>query len=52
VGIYGLPKDEPKRYLARIEQVTAEEVREAARKYLRTERYWLGIVRGGSAESE
>jgi zinc protease len=47
VGIYGLPPDEPSRYLARIEQVTAEEVREAAGKYLVPDRYWLGIVRGG-----
>jgi len=51
-GIYGLPPDEPQRYLARIEATTAEEVRAAAARYLQPDRYWLGVVRGGAEAEE
>ncbi len=44
--LYGLPLDEPDRYLARIDSVTASDLMEAAQRYLRPDRYWLGIVRG------
>ncbi len=50
VGIYGLPPEEPERYLARISAVSAEEVQAAAHRYLQADRYWLGVVRGGEAE--
>jgi predicted Zn-dependent peptidase len=43
-GVYGLPIDEPQRYLARIEAITAEEVRDVAERYLHPDRYWLGVV--------
>src|SRR5262249_52751204 len=33
VGVFGLPPDEPQRYLARIEAGTADEVRDVARRY-------------------
>ncbi len=52
VGIYGLPTDEPQRYLARINAITAEEVRDAAQRYLQADRYWLGVVRGGVPQEE
>ena len=39
-------------YLQRIAAVTAEEVRDAAQRYLTTERCWLGIMRGGAATVE
>ncbi|HXG23866.1 MAG TPA: insulinase family protein, partial [Chthonomonadales bacterium] len=45
--LYGLPTDAPQRYLARIHQVTDEELMEVASRYLRPERAWLGAVRGG-----
>lgn len=44
--LYGLPTDAPERYLARIRQVTAEELMEVAGRCLRPERAWLGVVRG------
>ena len=49
-ALYGLPPDEPERYLSRIDSVTAEEIMRAAAKHLDPERYWLGIVRGRRAE--
>jgi zinc protease len=52
VGVFGLPPDEPQRYLARVEAVTAEEVRDVARRYLQPERSWLGVVRGGAQEAK
>ena len=51
LGIYGLPLDEAERYLQHIQTVTAEQIRDAARKYLDTERFWVGVVRGGHSES-
>jgi zinc protease len=50
LGVYGLPLDESERYLRQINAVTAEEIRDVARRYLDTERYWLGVVRGGATE--
>lgn len=47
LAIYDLPLDESERYLHRIQQVTAEEVQSVANRYLDTERYWLGVLRGG-----
>ena len=47
LGVYGLPLDESERYLRQIEAVTAEQIRDVAQRYLDTERYWLGVVRGG-----
>ena len=44
--LYGLPLEEPDRYLARIESTTPEEIMDAASRYLRPDRYWLGAVRG------
>jgi len=44
---YGLPEDHMKRYLQRIREVTADDILEVARKYINTDRIWLGIVRGG-----
>ena len=49
VGIYGLPLDEPQRYLARIEATEADTVRAAAERYLQPDRYWRGVVRGGAS---
>lgn len=48
VGIYGLPLDEPQQYLAHIDQVTADDVRDVAQRYLAPDRYWVGVVRGGA----
>ena len=47
---YGLPEDQMKRYLQRISEVTAGDIVEVARKYVNTDRMWLGIVRGGISE--
>jgi zinc protease len=44
--LYGLPLHEPERYLDRIDSITAEEIMSAAARYLRPDRYWLGVVRG------
>lgn len=51
LGVYGMPLDEPYRYLERVKAITAEEVRVAAEKYLTPEYSALGIVRGGAGEA-
>ncbi len=48
--LYDLPPDAPERYLARIQAVTAEELQTVAARYLRPDRVWLGVVRGGEQE--
>lgn len=50
--LYGQPLDAPKRYLARIEAVTPDELREVSARYLRPDRMWLGVVRGGEQAVE
>ena len=50
LGVYGLPLDESERYLQQIEAVTREQILTVAQAYLDTERYWLGVVRGGTTE--
>jgi predicted Zn-dependent peptidase len=47
--LYGLPLDEPERYLERVDSVTGEELMAAAARYLTPDRYWLGVVRGTAA---
>ncbi|HLJ53926.1 MAG TPA: insulinase family protein, partial [Chthonomonadaceae bacterium] len=47
-ALNGLPLDEAERYLRRVEAITAEEVMDAAARYLTVDRYWLGVVRGES----
>lgn len=51
IGAYDLPLDESERYLRQTQAVTAEQIMDAARRYFDTERYWLGVVRGGHAEA-
>lgn len=51
VGVFGMPIDEPQRYLARIAGVTAEGVMDVARRYLDPATSWLGVVRGGAGAS-
>jgi zinc protease len=46
--LYGLPLDEPDLYLTHIDRLDAENLLEAARRYLTTDHYWQGIVRGTS----
>ena len=50
IGVYDLPLDESERYLQEIQKVTAEQTRDVAIRYLNTDRYWLGVVRGGRTE--
>jgi len=50
--LYGLGYDNAERDDARIEAVTAEEVREAAREYLNPDRAILAIIRGENATRE
>ncbi len=51
IGAYDLPLDESERYLRQTQAVTAEQIMDVARRYFDTERYWLGVVRGGHAEA-
>ncbi len=44
--IYGLPLDEAERYLKRMASLTAEELRDAASRYLNANTCWLGVVEG------
>jgi len=48
--LYGLPPDAPQRYLARIDAVTPDELQAVAVRYLRPDRMWLGVVRGGEPQ--
>ncbi len=52
VGVYGLPMNEPMRYLERISNVTADDVIDAAQRYLDPRNSWLGVVRGGANTSQ
>jgi zinc protease len=47
-AVYGLPSDNAQRYLARIQNVTKEEVRAVAAHYLDRNRCWYGVARGGA----
>lgn len=44
--LYGQPLDYSERYLDRIDEVTAEQLRETAQGYLKPDTIWQGIVRG------
>src|SRR5205085_2116114 len=46
LGVYGMPLDEPQRYLQQIQAVTHEQIIDVAQRYLDTENYCIGIVRG------
>ncbi len=50
IGVYGLPLDESERYLQEVQKVTTEQIRDVAMRYLNTDKYWLGVVRGGKTE--
>ncbi len=49
--VSGFGPEEPQRYLARIEQITAEQVQDVAKRYFAEEGCWLGVLRGGVAET-
>lgn len=44
--VYGLPPDAGLRYVERIEALTADDLREAAARFLVEDRAWIGAVRG------
>ncbi|HLK57744.1 MAG TPA: pitrilysin family protein [Chthonomonadaceae bacterium] len=46
IALYGHPLDQSQRYLARIKAVTAEEVRDVARRYLTPDNFCRGTVYG------
>ena len=50
--VYGLPPDAAQQYLERMQRVTAEEIQEAARRYLRPDEIWLGIAKGAENADE
>ncbi len=45
-GVYGLPLDEAERYLSKMASLTAEELRDAAARYLKSDTIWVGVVEG------
>ena len=45
-ALYGLPLDASEQYLKRVAELTAEEIRLVAAKYLNAETLWVGTVRG------
>lgn len=46
--LYGLPADAGERYVERVEALTAEELREAAARFLVEDHVWIGAVRGAA----
>jgi zinc protease len=51
-ALYGIDLDKALRYPERIRSVTAEQVQNAAQKYLDPENYTIAIVRGSRSEKE
>lgn len=48
IGVYGLPIEEPQRYLEMVSNVTSDDVTDVAQRYLDPRNSWLGVVRGGA----
>ena len=48
-ALNGLPLDEARRYLERIQSISADDIMDVARRYLTPDRFWLGVVRGVEA---